>query len=139
MKPPALVFALPAGLIFTPILPAQTSVYEEVMGKVRESLEQSPDPVRKQQLAGWKMFRASEPYNERVLYVSVMDPAVPDATYNVFDLLQESLGDMPARELFEKFRAAHAGPQYVLNLAVPEAPEKPETADIAEKPVIKKN
>lgn len=141
VKTPPLVFATPAGLIFTPVLPAQTHVYEDVMGKVREALEKSTDPIRKQQLAGWKLFKASEPYTERSLYVSIMDPAVSGATYNVFDLLKESLGDMPARELFEKFRAAHAGPQFVLSLTPADslATEKSEKSEKTEKTEIKKN
>ncbi len=117
-------------MVLTPVLTSQTGVYEEVMGKVREILAQSKDPIRQQQAAGWKLYKATEPYNTHVLYVSVMDPAVPAATYSVFDLLKESLGDMPARELFEKFRAAHPAPQHVLNLTTipvpaPEPPKEP--------------
>jgi hypothetical protein len=49
--------------------------------------------------------------------VSVLDPAVKGADYGIFPLLQESLGEAPARELFEKFRDAHAGGQHVLRLS----------------------
>lgn len=122
VKVPPLAFSGETGLVFTPVLTTQTGIFEEVMGKVREALTQSKDPLRQQQAAGWKLYKATEPYNTHVLYVSVMDPAVPAATYSVFDLLKESLGDMPARELFEKFRAAHAAPQHVLNLTAAPAP-----------------
>jgi hypothetical protein len=111
-----LEFASDAGLILSPIKPERTAAFEEVIARVRETLIRSADPVRKQQAAGWKIYRAKEPYQNTTLYVSVMDPAVKGAEYGVFRLLQEGLGEAPARELFEKFRDAHAGGQHVLPL-----------------------
>ena len=111
-----LVFASDAGLLLSPIKPDRTAAFEEVIAKVREALAASADPVRKQQAAGWRIYRAEEPYQKSTLYVSLIDPAVKGADYGVFRLLQESLGDGAARELFEKFRDAHAGGQHLLNL-----------------------
>ena len=113
----ALVFASEAGLLFSPIKPDRTAVFEEVIRKVHDALAASPDPVRKQQAAGWKVYRAEEAYQKTTLYVSVIDPAVKGADYAVFRVLQESVGEAPARELFEKFRDAHAGGQYLLNVS----------------------
>lgn len=114
--PGKLEFASDAGLILSPIKPDRIAAFEEVIARVRETLTRSADPVRKQQAAGWKIYRAEEPYQNHTLYVSVMDPAVKGADYGVYRLLQESLGEAPARELFEKFRDAHAGGQHVLPL-----------------------
>ena len=113
---PKLEFASEAGLIFSPIKPDRAAVFEDVMARVREALAKSPDPTRKQQAAAWKIYRAQEPYQNSTLYVSVMDPAVKGADYSVYRLLVESLGEAPARELFEQFRDAHAGGQHVLPL-----------------------
>lgn len=112
----ALVFASDAGVILSPIKPDRTAAFEEVIGKVREALAASTDPVRKQQAAGWKIYRADEPYQNNTLYVSLIQPSVKGADYGVFRLLQEALGDGVARELFEKFRDAHAGGQHLLTL-----------------------
>ena len=115
--PPAkLEFASEAGLILSPIKPDRTAAFEDVIARVREALAKSADPIRKQQAAAWKIYRAHEPYQNSTLYVSVMDPAVKGADYSVYRLLVESLGEAPARELFEKFRDAHAGGQHVLAL-----------------------
>jgi hypothetical protein len=114
--PTKLEFASDAGLILSPIKPDGTAAFEEVMARVRDALARSADPVRKQQAAGWKIYRAHEAYQNTTLYVSVMDPAVKGADYSVYRLLVESLGEAPARELFEKFRDAHVGGQHVLSL-----------------------
>jgi hypothetical protein len=114
--PHKLEFASEAGLILSPVKPESTAAFEEVMARVRDALAKSADPVRQQQAAGWKIYRAQEPYQNTTLYVSVMDPAVKGADYSVYRVLLESLGEAPARELFEKFRDAHAGGQHVLPL-----------------------
>jgi hypothetical protein len=111
-----LAFASDAGLILSPIKPDRTAAFEEVIAKVQEALARSADPVRKQQAAAWKIYRAEEPYQNTTLYVSLVEPPVKGADYGLFRLLQESLGDAPARELFEKFRDAHAGGHHILHL-----------------------
>jgi hypothetical protein len=115
-EPGALVFGSNAGMVFSPIKPDQESAYEEVLGKVQEALAKSGDPVRKQQAASWKVYKATEPFQGNTLYIAVMDPAVKDANYNVFPILQEAYGDVAAREIFEKFRNAHAGGQNITNV-----------------------
>jgi hypothetical protein len=109
-------FVSQAGLVLSPIKPDRTAVYEEVIAKVKQALAASTDPVRKQQAAAWKVYRADEPYQNNTLYVSVLDPAVKGADYGVYPLLLEFLGEAPARELFEKYRDAHAGGQHILQL-----------------------
>ena len=111
-----LEFASDAGVILSPVKPDRTAAFEEVIAKVKQALAASADPVRQQQAAGWKVYRAAEPYQNHTLYVSVLDPAVKGADYGVYRLLQELLGEAPARELFEKFRDAHAGGQHILHL-----------------------
>jgi hypothetical protein len=115
-QPAKFEFASEAGLVLSPIKPDRTAAFEEVIAQVRGALARSADPVRKQQAAGWRVYRAAEPYQNATLYVSVMDPAVKGADYGIFRLLQESLGDAPARELFEKYRDAHVSGQHVLSL-----------------------
>ena len=114
--PGALVFASNAGILFSPIKPDQEAAFEEILGRVQEALAKSVDPVRKQQAAGWKVYKSTEPFQGSTLYISVMDPVVKDASYNVFPILQEGYGDVAAREMFEKFRNAHAGGQNLASM-----------------------
>jgi hypothetical protein len=116
-RAPTLAFASDAGIILSPINPKMTAVFEDVMQKVRDALEKSADPVRKQQAAGWKVFKGTEAYQGGTLYISVMDPAVKGADYNVFELLVEVMGDTEARVLFEEFRTAFSGSQHVVNMS----------------------
>jgi hypothetical protein len=116
-RTPGLAFASEAGIVLSPINPKLTAVFEEVMQKVREALEKSTDPIRKQQAGGWKVFKAAEAYQGNTLYISVMDPAVKGADYNVFELLVEVLGDAQARILFEEFRTSFGAAQHVVNMS----------------------
>ena len=62
-QPPALlgrVFGSDAGMIWNPVKPDRTMDFEMVMARLKEALALSEDPVRKQQAAGWKVFRALE-------------------------------------------------------------------------------
>ena len=115
-KAPSLAFASETGVLLSPIVPAQAAVFEEVMEQVRQVLAKSTDPVRRQQAAGWRVYKAAEPFSSYTLYVSIMSPTVKGAEYNVFELLQASMGDAEARDTFQKFRSAFGGPQHVLNL-----------------------
>lgn len=115
-KAPSLAFASETGVLLSPIVPAEAAVFEEVMEQVRQVLAKSTDPVQRQQAAGWKIYKAVEPFSTFTLYVSIMSPAVKGAEYNIFELLQASMGDAEARDTFQKFRSAFGGPQHLLNL-----------------------
>ena len=113
-------FKAEAGLVFNQIKPDQTAVFEEPIARVKEALAKSTDPARKQQAAGWKVYKSPEGMGGNALYIFVIDPAVKDADYTavgLFKILQEGLGDATAREIFENFRNAYAAGQNVLNLS----------------------
>lgn len=114
---PGLVFASDAGMILNYIKADQTAVFEEVMGKIKEALAKSEDPVRKQQAAGWKVFKAVEPGpNGASIYIFVMDPVVKDADYGMAKILVEAF-PQEARALWDKLTPAYAGSNR-LNLQV---------------------
>src|SRR5438876_104214 len=75
--PTTRVFASDAGLVLNFIKPDKTTDFEAVMAKLKEALQKSPKPERKQQAASWKVFKSPEPaQNGNVLYVFVIAPAV---------------------------------------------------------------
>jgi hypothetical protein len=103
------------------------------MARVRDGLQKSADPIRKQQAAGWKIYKSADPFQGFTLYVSVMDPAVKGAEYNVFEILKETMADAEARALFEQFRAAFGTTQSLVNMSpfmsmAPVAVEKKQAA-----------
>lgn len=116
--PTGRAFAAGAGAIFSPVRPDKVLDFEMVLGRIHEALAQSTDPVRRQQAAGWKVFKATEPGpNGSVLYVFVMDPAVKGADYTVSRILSEAF-PTEVQEIYKLWSAAFAGGQSLLNLQV---------------------
>ena len=58
--------------------------------KLREALQNSDDPVRRRQLAGWKVFKGVEPVQGNILYLFLINPSVPDANYAISIILNEA-------------------------------------------------
>ena len=110
------VFGSDAGMMFNSIKPDKTGDFEAVLAKVKEALQKSDKPERKQQAASWRVFKAIEPgANGSVLYVFWFDPPVKDADYTVSRILAEVF-PTEAQELYKKFSDAYAGGQNVVNL-----------------------
>jgi hypothetical protein len=79
-----------AGLVLNFIKPEKTGDFEAVVARVREALQKSDRPERKQQAARWKVYRATEPAADgSVLYVFAVHPAVPGADDAVSTILAE--------------------------------------------------
>jgi len=103
VAPPPLgrVFASDHGIIFNAIRPDKVMDFEVVLGKLRDAVTNSKDPVRQQQGWGWKIYKSTEPGpNASVLYVFVMDPAVKGADYGVAKILAEAYPN----EIMELYR-----------------------------------
>jgi hypothetical protein len=109
-KEPRMTFSSDAGIFLYQIKPDQTAVFEELVTKVKEGLAKSDKPERKQQLAGWKLYKAAEPMGANTLYVFLADPTVKNGEYDLLMLLAESLGPQAGtpenQELFKKYVAA---------------------------------
>jgi|SoiMethySBSTD1v2_1073268.scaffolds.fasta_scaffold535986_2 hypothetical protein len=110
-KEPRLPLTGQAGAFLYQIKADQTATFEELLGKVKESLLKSENPVRKQQATGWKVYKASEPAgaDKNALYVMLIDPAVPAAEYDLFMLLaegigQQQLGTPENQAMFKKYQ-----------------------------------
>lgn len=106
---PGLTFGSDAGIIINNIKADKTADFEEVIGKIKEALQKSQDPTRKQQAAGWKVFKVAEAGpNGTVMYFFVMDPVVKDADYGMAKMLVEAFPN-EARALWDKLVPAYAG------------------------------
>jgi hypothetical protein len=113
--PQTRTFTADGGLIFNIIKPDHTSDFEMVIGRLKEALAKSPDPKRKQQAAGWKVFKALEPFQGNVLYLFILDPAVKDADYTVSKILSEVLPN-EVQDLWKKYADSYAAGQSLTNL-----------------------
>jgi hypothetical protein len=110
------VFGADAGMILNLIKPEKSSDFEMVIEKLGAALHQSSDPIRKQQAAGWKVFKAVEPgANNTVLYVFWINPAVSGADYTVSKILYEVF-PKEVEDLYRKFSEAYGGGQMIVNL-----------------------
>lgn len=106
----------------------KTADFESVMTRLRDALALSTNDVRRQQAAGWRVFRQTTPLADgNVLYVSLIDPVVANQEYDVARLLAEAV-PAEAAQLYETFRAAHVQPTVqasnltlILSLAPPAA------------------
>jgi hypothetical protein len=113
---PQRVFASDAGMVLNFIKADKTADFEEIVMKLKEALNKSDKPERKQQAASWKVYRAQEPgANGSVLYVFHIDPAVHGADYTVSTILAEGFPDQ-VQELFQKYADSYASNQNVVNL-----------------------
>jgi len=90
------------------IRPDKTGAFEQIMGRVRDALATSSDPLRQQQAAGWKVMRIAKPLPDgNIAYVHVISPVVHDADYTVMQILYDAFPD-ERQALYEMYRDAFA-------------------------------
>ena len=92
------------------IRPDKTADYEQVLNKVKEALTQSTAPEAKQQLAGWKVVKASMAMPDgNIVYTHVITP-VPGADYNILQVLYATFTDpTEQKNLYDLYRGAFVG------------------------------
>jgi hypothetical protein len=95
-------------LITMLIKPDKTADFEFVLGKLKEALNKSEKPERKQQAAGWNVFKSSTPAQGNVVYVMRIDPVVKDTEYDISRLIAEVF-PVEVQEIFAKYKDAFAG------------------------------
>lgn len=120
---PGRTFSSDAGMLFNMIKPDKTADFEAIVARVKEALAKSPNPVRKQQAAGWKVFKSVEPGmplpdgTRAVLYIFYIDPAVKDADYTITKILAEAFPS-EVQDLYNKLVSCYPqqGGQSIVNL-----------------------
>jgi hypothetical protein len=106
------------GMVLNFIKPDKTADFESVMAKLKEALQKSEKPERKQQAAGWKVFKSPDPAGANVLYVFIIDPAVKGADYQVSNIIAEAFPAAEATEILKKYAEAYAQGMNIVNLSV---------------------
>jgi hypothetical protein len=116
--PTARTFASDAGMVLNFIKPDKTADFEAVVAKLKEALQKSAKPERKQQAASWKVFKSPDPAaGGNVLYVFVIDPSVKGADYTVSTILSEAF-PQEVQALYKQYAEAYASGQNFVNLTL---------------------
>lgn len=99
------VFPAGAGMLFFHVRPEKTADFDAVASRINASLEQAQDPVRRQQSAGWRIYKSAEAAAEAVVYIFVFDPAVAGADYDPVKLLGEA-APAESQALYERLKSS---------------------------------
>jgi hypothetical protein len=110
-------FGPDGGLVLFFVKPDKTADFEMVMGKLKEALQKSEKPERKQQAATWKLFKSPEPAGPNSLYVFVIDPPVKGADYTVGNILFDAF-PAEAQAIYKQFADSLAQGMNLVNLAI---------------------
>jgi hypothetical protein len=105
---PVLTLSGDAAIITVLIKPDKTADFEFVLSKLKEALQKSEKPERKQQAAGWAVYKASQPVQGNVAYIMRIDPVVKGQEYDISRLIAEVF-PVEVQEIFPKYRDAFAG------------------------------
>jgi len=117
--PTARVFASDGGMVLNFIKPDKTGDFEAVVAKLKEALQKSAKPERKEQAKSWKVFKSPDPAaGGNVLYVFMVDPSVKGADYTVSNILAEAFPTAEVAELYKQYAGAYASGQNFVNLTL---------------------
>ena len=110
-------FSADGGMIFNVIKPDKGPDFEAVMAKVKEALNKSDNPKRKQMALSWRVFKGVESgLGGNLVYIFWFDPPVKDEDYSITQILTEGFPN-EAQDLWSKFTACFVQGQTMLNLA----------------------
>ena len=89
------------------INPDKTADYEQVLAKLKESLQKITRPEAKEQLAGWRVIKNSQPQPDgTILYIHIIN-VVKGADYSVNNIVYEAFSDFETRQKFyEMYKGA---------------------------------
>ena len=89
------------------INPDKTADYDQVLAKLKESLQKITRPEAKEQLAGWRVIKNSQPQPDgTILYIHIIN-VVKGADYSVNNIVYEAFSDFETRQKFyEMYKGA---------------------------------
>ena len=105
-QPGSRVFTADVGMVISHVKAGQAVAFERTMTRVGEALALSKEFDRRRQAVTWKIYKASDPRDAgALLYISLLDPAVPGADYWVPQILNEAF-PTEVQELYETYIGA---------------------------------
>ncbi|MEX2270198.1 MAG: hypothetical protein WD690_01915 [Vicinamibacterales bacterium] len=113
---PAIGFTSGSGMVFNVIKAANTADFEMVLGRLREALQKSENPARRQQAAAWKVYKSADPPQPTecpdgtqcpaIMYIFVFEKAIPGVDYDPVKILSEAF-PTEVTALYEKLKLAY--------------------------------
>ena len=89
------------------IKPDKTADFEKVLARVRDALQKSEKPERKQQAAGWRVLKVDKPLPDgTIAYVHIITP-VANVDYTLLKAIYEEF-PTESQPMYETYRAAFA-------------------------------
>ena len=117
---PKLTFKTNVGMLLVQVKPDQTAAFEEMIAKMKSTVQGATDPLTKQQ-GNVKVYKSSEPgAGGNAFYVVLYDPATPGTEYYWLEVINKALtpeqqSDPATREMYKRFAGAIAT-MNILNL-----------------------
>jgi hypothetical protein len=105
---PVFVLNGDVALVTMLIKPDKTADFEFVLNKLKEALNKSEKPERKQQAAGWQVFKSTQMAQGNAVYIMRIDPVVKDTEYDISRIIAEVF-PVEVQEIFAKYKDAFAG------------------------------
>ena len=105
---PVLTLDGDAAVVTLLIKPDKTAEFESVIAKLREALNKSEKPERKQQLAGWKIYKSSQQAQGNAVYIFFIEPVMKGQEYDITRLIAEVF-PVEVQEVFQKYKDSFAG------------------------------
>jgi hypothetical protein len=104
-QPPQQTFSSDTAIIFYAVLPDKATQFEQLMNKVKEAMQKSDNPSRKQQAQGMRLLKAAKPGADgSIQYALVVNPVVKDTEYAPGMLVYEVFPS-EANKLFAEFKS----------------------------------
>jgi hypothetical protein len=97
-----------AAILTFLIKPDKTADFEMVLERLKAALQKSENARRREQAAGWKVFKSSELAQGNAVYVMRIDPVVKGEEYDITRLIAEVF-PVEVQDLFVKYKDAFAG------------------------------
>jgi hypothetical protein len=111
--PPAVTFTTPAGILIHQIKADRTADFDWLVGKMKDALLKSEDAKVKQQAAGFKVYKNTDPLPQtgNIMYVILVSPSVAEADYNMVTLLNIVYKAFPEeqQEIYKRVQGAFGG------------------------------
>lgn len=95
-------FDASTGLLVFHVHADRARDFEAVAERISRGLETATNPARREQAAGWRVFRATDT-SAGAVYVVVIEPVVPGADYDPVRMLTELAPD-DVQALYEQLR-----------------------------------
>jgi hypothetical protein len=105
---PVLTLDGDAATITVLIKPDKTADFEAVLAKLKEALTKSEKPERKQQAAGWTIYKTSQAVQGNTAYIMIINPIVKGQEYDITRLIAEVF-PTEVQDFFQKYKDSFAG------------------------------